>query len=82
MARVLVVEDHVAIGGAVRNGLTGFGQNVTLAGRPAAKDWTRYATARSSSPWSGSVFRIWTGVDLCRRIRADQPRCVVVILTA
>ncbi|MDT4982834.1 MAG: hypothetical protein QOF95_324 [Pseudonocardiales bacterium] len=81
MARVLVVEDHVAIGGAVRTGLSGNGHEVTWAqtgreGLDAIRDSTfELALVDLGLP-------DLDGTDVCRRIRADQPRCVVVILTA
>ena len=81
MSRVLVVEDHVAIGSAVRTGLTGNGHEVTWAqtGREALD-------AILDGAFGLALVDLGLpdldGIDLCRRIRADQPRCVVVILTA
>jgi DNA-binding response OmpR family regulator len=65
----------------VRTGLTGHGHEVTWAqtGREAL-DAIRDAAFGLALVDLG--LPDLDGIDLCRRIRADQPRCVVVILTA
>ncbi|MDQ2748220.1 MAG: response regulator transcription factor, partial [Actinomycetota bacterium] len=81
MARLLVVEDDPPIGRALQTGLSGHGHDVTCVstGREGLDAIRR-------GPFELALIDLGLpdldGIDLCRRIRADQPRCVVVILTA
>ncbi|PZS17831.1 MAG: DNA-binding response regulator [Pseudonocardiales bacterium] len=81
MAHLLLVEDDQAIGRAVQAGLTGNGHDVIWAhtGRDAT-------TALRREEFALALVDLGLpdvdGTDLCRRIRAAQPACVVVILTA
>ncbi|PZS26306.1 MAG: DNA-binding response regulator [Pseudonocardiales bacterium] len=81
MRRVLVVEDDPAIGRAVQGELITNGHEVTWAqtGR-AGVDALRDRDFDLALVDLG--LPDMDGTDLCRRIRAGQPACVVVILTA
>ncbi len=81
MGRLLLVEDDLAIGRAVCAGLTSNGHDVLWA--------TTACEAGAALP--GNDFELalldlglpdMDGLDLCQRIRAAQPGCVIVILTA
>ncbi|MEP7021899.1 MAG: response regulator transcription factor [Pseudonocardiales bacterium] len=81
MPRVLVVEDDLALGLAVQTELVTNGHEVT---------WAQIGHGGLEALRDG-VFDLalvdlglpdMDGTDLCRRIRADQPGCVIVILTA
>jgi DNA-binding response OmpR family regulator len=81
VARLLVVEDDLAIGRALLTGLSGNGHEVTWVqtGRDAL-------AALGDDDFELALVDLGLpdldGVDLCRRIRSDRPGCVVVILTA
>jgi DNA-binding response OmpR family regulator len=81
MARLLIVEDDLPIGRALHTGLSGSGHDAVWVqtGRDALD-------ALSLGGFDLALVDLGLpdldGVDVCRRIRADQPRCVVVILTA
>jgi DNA-binding response OmpR family regulator len=81
MADLLVVEDDVTIGGALHAGLIANGHVVT---------WVRSGAGALDAIAAGGFELALLdlglpdvdGFDLCRRIRAAQPGCTVVILTA
>lgn len=81
MARLLVVEDDVTIGGVLRSSLSAHGHEVTWA--------TTGAEALTAA--AAQVFELvlldlglpdMDGVDVCRAVRKVQPGAVVVVLTA
>ena len=81
MGRLLVVEDDLVIGGALRAGLAGSGHDVT---------WAKTGGEAESALRDGGYDLVlldlglpdMDGLDLCQRIRAAQPGSVIVILTA
>ncbi|MCU1657064.1 MAG: DNA-binding response regulator [Pseudonocardiales bacterium] len=81
MARLLIVEDDVAIGRAVHAGLQAHSHDVTWVqtGAEALK-------AVRDEPFELALLDLGLpdldGVDVCRQVRAAQPNCVIVILTA
>lgn len=81
MGRLLVVEDDLAIGGALGAGLSGSGHQVAW-----AKTGGEAAEALADGVYDLVLLDLglpdMDGLDLCRRIRAAQPGSVVVILTA
>lgn len=81
MARLLVVEDDATIGGLLEPGLRTHGHTVC---------WQRSGQAALAAA-SGTEFDLvlldlglpdLDGVEVCRQLRARQPACVLVILTA
>jgi len=81
MARLLVVEDDLAIGRALRTGLSGNGHDVTW-----AQTGSNALAVLGRGDFELALVDLGLpdldGTDLCRQIRASQPGCVVVILTA
>jgi len=81
MARLLVVEDDVAIGRALQAGLQAHRHDITWVqtGRDALR-----AAKRESFELALLDLGLpdLDGVDVCRQVRAAQPNCVLVILTA
>ncbi|MGI8680416.1 MAG: response regulator transcription factor [Jatrophihabitans sp.] len=81
MRRLLVVEDDLVIGGALRTGLSGCGHEVV---------WVTTGGAAVSAVRDAGYDLVLLdlglpdtdGLDLCRGIRVDQPGAVIVILTA
>ncbi|MDP9094025.1 MAG: response regulator transcription factor [Actinomycetota bacterium] len=81
MADLLVVEDDVTIGGALQAGLIATGHVVTWI-RSGAAALDAIAAASFELALLDLGLPDMDGFDLCRRIRAAQPACTVVILTA
>jgi DNA-binding response OmpR family regulator len=81
MARVLVVEDDAAIGRALASALTSNGHDTVW-----AKSGGEALTSLSERAYELALLDLGLpdidGLDLCQRIRAGQPACVIVILTA
>jgi DNA-binding response OmpR family regulator len=81
MARLLVVEDDATIGGLLEPGLRAHGHEVrwVRSGREAVQ-------ATASDEYDLVLLDLGLpdldGVEVCRRVRAQQPGCVLVILTA
>lgn len=81
MARLLVVEDDATIGGLLEPGLRAHGHDVrwVRSGRDALG-------AAASTEFDLVLLDLGLpdldGVEVCRRLRAAQPGCVLVILTA
>lgn len=81
MGRLLLVEDDLTIGGALRAGLSGSGHEVA---------WATNGTAAAAAVVDGRYDLVlldlglpdMDGLDLCQRIRAAQPGSVIVIVTA
>ena len=81
MARVLVVEDDVAIGRALHTALQAHGHSVC---------WVQTGSAAVGAAVGASFDLVLLdlglpdidGVEVCRRLRSAQPNCVLVILTA
>jgi DNA-binding response OmpR family regulator len=81
MARLLVVEDDDAIGQALQASLRRHGHDVhwCCAGLPAVRAADeRTVDLALIDPGLPDL----DGIEVCRRLRAAQPRCVLVILTA
>lgn len=81
MSRVLVVEDDDAIGRAVRVGLSGAGHDPVWASS-AADALTAVENAEFDLALLDLGLPDMDGLELCQRLRAAQPACVIVILTA
>jgi DNA-binding response OmpR family regulator len=81
MARLLVVEDDATIGGLLEPGLRAHGHEVrwVRSGREAV---VATAAAEYDLVLLDLGLPDLDGVEVCRRIRAQQPGCVLVILTA
>lgn len=81
MGRLLVVEDDLVIGGALRAGLAGGGHDVAW-----AKTGAEAAAAVRDGAYDLVLLDLglpdMEGLDLCQRVRAAQPSSVIVILTA
>jgi len=81
VGRLLVVEDDLVIGGALRAGLAGSGHDVTW-----AKTGGEAESALRDAAYDLVLLDLglpdMDGLDLCQRIRAAQPGSVIVILTA
>ncbi|MGW4487909.1 response regulator transcription factor [Amycolatopsis sp. NPDC004368] len=78
MAKVLVVEDDVTIGGVLESSLARHGHEVR---------WCRDGRSALAEPGAELVLLDLglpdlDGVDVCRRLRTSMPGAVVVILTA
>jgi len=81
MARLLVVEDDLVIGRALQTGLSGNGHDVIWA-QTGSDGLIALGLGEFELALVDLGLPDLDGTDLCRRIRADQPACVVVILTA
>lgn len=81
MQRLLVVEDDLTIGRALRAALSGAGHDVFWAATAAAA-----LAALPDVQYDLALLDLglpdMDGLELCDRIRAAQPACVIVILTA
>lgn len=81
MGRLLVVEDDLVIGAALRAGLSGSGHDVAW-----AKTGADATLALQGASYDLVLLDLGLpdvdGLDLCQRIRTDQPGSVIVILTA
>jgi DNA-binding response OmpR family regulator len=81
MGRLLVVEDDLVIGGALRTGLASVGHEVL---------WVKTGEGAMDAVDAGGFDLVlidlglpdMDGLDLCRRVRAARPGSVIVILTA
>jgi len=79
MARLLVVEDDLVIGRALQTGLSGNGHDVIWA-QTGSDGLIALGLGEFELALVDLGLPDLDGTDLCRRIRADQPACVVVIL--
>lgn len=81
MARILLVEDDPTIGKVLETSLASSGNQTT---------WVTYGREALDQAAAGPIDLVlldlglpdMNGVDVCRRLRAEQPGCVIVMLTA
>ncbi|SHK55805.1 DNA-binding response regulator, OmpR family, contains REC and winged-helix (wHTH) domain [Pseudonocardia thermophila] len=81
MARILLVEDDPTIGKVLETSLASSGNQTT---------WVTYGREALDQAAAGPIDLVlldlglpdMDGVDVCRRLRAEQPGCVIVMLTA
>jgi DNA-binding response OmpR family regulator len=81
VAEILVVEDDPVIGSELVNALTGQGYTARLAAT-AADALSRVRELPPDMVLLDLGLPDLDGVDLCRRLRADLPQVVIVVLTA
>jgi Response regulators consisting of a CheY-like receiver domain and a winged-helix DNA-binding domain len=81
VARILLVEDDPTIGKVLETSLASSGNQTT---------WVTYGREALDQAAAGPIDLVlldlglpdMDGVDVCRRLRAEQPGCVIVMLTA